>query len=67
MTAVLGVVVNGARRVLRAGTTVADLLPADPRGHAVALNGTVVLRADHATTALTEGDVVEIVAAVQGG
>jgi sulfur carrier protein len=67
MSAGLHVVVNGSARTLDAGTTVADLLPADPRGFAVALNGTVVLRADHNTTALTEGDVIEIVAAVQGG
>jgi sulfur carrier protein len=63
----MNVVVNGRAQELATGATVADLLPADPRGHAVALNGTVVLRADHATTALTEGDVVEIVAAVKGG
>ncbi|GGO89562.1 thiamine biosynthesis protein ThiS [Nocardioides phosphati] len=67
MTAPMTVVVNGESRALEPGATVADLLPADPRGHAVALNGTVVLRADHATTPLTEGDVVEVVAAVQGG
>lgn len=67
MTAALTVVVNGSPQVLDAGTTVADLLPADPRGHAVAVNGTVVLRAEHAATRLGDGDVVEIVAAVQGG
>ncbi|HSX66222.1 sulfur carrier protein ThiS [Nocardioides sp.] len=67
MTAALNVVINGSPQALTAGTTVADLLPTDPRGHAVARNGTVVLRADHATTPLTEGDVIEIVAAVQGG
>ena len=53
--------------MLAPGTTVADLLPADPRGHAVAVNGSIVLRAEHAATPLCEGDVVEIVAAVQGG
>lgn len=67
MTVPLTVVVNGEARVLGAGTTVADLLPADPRGHAVAVNGSVVLRADHARTRLGDGDVVEVVVAVQGG
>ncbi|MDR6175803.1 sulfur carrier protein [Nocardioides zeae] len=51
-------------------TTVAALVAAtvgDPAGHAVALNGVVVRRADHHDTPLADGDVVEIVTAVQGG
>lgn len=45
---------------------IADLLPPDPRGLAVAVNGEVVPRAEHGRP-LAEGDVVEIVTAVQGG
>ena len=37
------------------------------RGLAVALNGTLVRRADWAATALKAGDAVEIVRAMQGG
>lgn len=59
-------VINGEARALPPGSTVADLLP-DPTGHAVALNGAVVPRAGHASTPLQDGDVVEIVTAVQGG
>jgi len=59
--------VNGEARTLDAPATVADLLPTETRGLAVAVNGTVVPRARHATTAVTDGDVIEIVTAVQGG
>jgi len=38
-----------------------------PQGIAIALNGCVVRRRDWATTALGEGDRVEIVRAMQGG
>jgi len=38
-----------------------------PEGIAMALNGRVVRRADWAATALSEGDRVEIVRAMQGG
>jgi sulfur carrier protein len=37
------------------------------RGMAVAVNGQVIPRSQHATTELTEGATVEIVTAVQGG
>ncbi len=62
--------VNGMSEPL--APTVAALLTArdiapDGRGVAVALNGAVVRRADWATTALSAGDVVEIVRAMQGG
>ncbi|GAA4100363.1 sulfur carrier protein ThiS [Nocardioides kongjuensis] len=63
----MNLTVNGSAREVAEGTVVRDLLPEDCRGTAVAVNGAVVLRADHATTPLTEGDVVEIVTAVQGG
>jgi sulfur carrier protein len=62
--------VNGVSEPL--APTVAALLAArdiapDGRGVAVALNGAVVRRADWATTALNDGDTVEIVRAMQGG
>lgn len=59
--------INGEQREIAAPLTVADLLPGDPRGHAVAVNGAVVPRARHGVHLLREGDVVELVTAVQGG
>lgn len=61
------IMVNGEPRPLVEPLTVADLVPADARGLAVALNGVVVPRGAHATTTLADGDLVEIVTAVQGG
>lgn len=62
---------NGETQQLAAGT-VAELVAARSdmpagRGLAVALNGTLVRRADWATTPLKPGDAVEIVRAMQGG
>ena len=63
--------INGEPEPL-AARTVAELiaersgLPAG-RGLAVALNGTLVRRADWAATPLKPGDAVEIVRAMQGG
>jgi len=37
------------------------------RGVAVAINGEVVRRAEHANRVLKEGDRVEVIRAVQGG
>lgn len=66
-------VLNGAP-VTTPSTTVAGLLaaylqarPGGIQGCAVAVDGVVVPRADHATTTLRDGAVVEIVTAVQGG
>jgi sulfur carrier protein len=64
--------VNGSPDRVPAGHTVADLLRAAtgspaPRGVAVALNGTVVRRADWPTTGLSDGDRVEVLTAKQGG
>ena len=61
------ITVNGDPATVAAGGTVADVLPGDARGLAVAVNGVVVRRTDHVTTPLAEGDAVEIVTAVQGG
>ncbi len=64
------VTVNGERRQLSPGATVASLveqLSAPARGVAVAVDGEVVPRTDWADTALPEGAHVEVVAAIQGG
>jgi sulfur carrier protein len=66
------VTVNGERRELEAGATVAGvvaLLDVAPgaRGVAVALDGEVVSRSRWTQTKLTDGALVEIVAAIQGG
>ena len=60
------IVLNGQPASLAPDATVADLL-SDRRGVAVAVNGDVVPRDRHSTTALQDGDVVEVVTAVQGG
>jgi sulfur carrier protein len=63
--------VNGETEQLSV-STIAELvaeksdMPAG-RGLAVALNGTLVRRADWANTPLQAGDAVEIVRAMQGG
>lgn len=51
-------------------TTVAELmeeLKAPQTGIAIALNGSVVRRAQHHSTPLHDGDEIEIIRAVQGG
>ena len=64
--------VNGERRELAAGATVAsvvELLDVAPgaRGVAVALDGQVVTRSRWAETELGDGALIEVVAAIQGG
>jgi sulfur carrier protein len=64
------VTVNGQRREVAAGSTVAqlvDLLTRAPAGVAVAVNDAVVRRGDWASTVLGDADRVEILTAVQGG
>jgi sulfur carrier protein len=64
------VTVNGERREVPERTTVRGLIELlDLAGGPVAVeqNGEVVPRAEHAATALAEGDVVEIVHFVGGG
>jgi sulfur carrier protein len=66
------VVVNGAERDVRAGTSVATLVEqvaAEPTGAgiAVAVNGEVIPRGSWEERTLEDGDAVEVVAAVQGG
>jgi len=60
------IVLNGQPTTRAPGATVADLVPTTP-GLAVAVNGEVVPRDRHPTTPLRDGDVVEVVTAVQGG
>lgn len=61
------VIVNGEPRLLPDDSTIATLVPAGSAGIAAALNGSVVPRGRHASTALHEADVVDIVTATQGG
>ena len=66
----MNVAVNGEDRRLDLGTTVADLLRSlELLGKPVAVerNGSTVPKAQHAQTALVEGDRVEIVTFVGGG
>lgn len=61
--------VNGEAREVGPATTVGDLvrsLTRDPTGCAVAVNGAVVPRSDW-EQAVTSGDRVEVLTAVQGG
>ncbi|MFB7995578.1 sulfur carrier protein ThiS [Streptomyces sp. NPDC056002] len=62
--------VNGEGRQVAPGTTLDALvstLTSAPSGVAAALNETVVPRTRWAVTALTDGDRVEVLTAVQGG
>ncbi|MGE0861671.1 MAG: sulfur carrier protein ThiS [Gammaproteobacteria bacterium] len=61
--------VNGAPRALPGGSSVADLIAQlDVRGrYAVEVNGEIVPRSTHAEHRLTDGDRVEVVAAIGGG
>jgi thiamine biosynthesis protein ThiS len=66
----LHLTLNGEPRTAQTGDTVADLLRALnlPRETvAVERNRDVVRRADHATTLLADGDVIELVQFVGGG
>ena len=61
---------NGQARELPDGSTVVQAVAAlteAATGVAAALNGYVVPRGSWAATALTDGDQVEVVTAVQGG
>lgn len=66
----MNISVNGEPRQFAPGTaldTVVRTLTPAPSGVAAALNETVVPRAQWPSTALTEGDRVEVLTAVQGG
>lgn len=64
------VIVNGTPRALAGGACVADavrLVTAASTGIAAAVNGQVVTRSRWEATPLAEGDLVEVLTAVQGG
>jgi sulfur carrier protein len=68
----MNVTLNGESRELREGATVNDAVEAsgaqpDGRGVAVAVDGEVVPRGQWAATALSDGQRVEVLQAVQGG
>jgi sulfur carrier protein len=64
--------VNGQAREIASPARLTDVLDlpegaSTRRGIAVAVNGKVIPRSQHASTELTDGARVEIVTAVQGG
>ena len=62
--------VNGVDREMPDGTTVSGLLEAlrvPAAGVAVAVNGTVVPKAEHGSTEVPNHAAVEVLTAVQGG
>lgn len=59
-------IVNGETTQVRDRLRLTDLVP-DPRGVAVAVNGSVVRAADWSHTWLRDDDRVEVVTAHQGG
>ncbi|QIJ62915.1 sulfur carrier protein ThiS [Streptomyces sp. JB150] len=66
----MNISVNGETREVAPGTAldaVVRTLTTAPSGVAAALNETVVPRGQWATTALSDGDRVEVLTAVQGG
>ncbi|HZF87374.1 sulfur carrier protein ThiS [Streptomyces sp.] len=66
----MNISVNGEAREVAPGTaldTLVRALTTAPSGVAAALNETVVPRAQWATTALSDGDRIEVLTAVQGG
>jgi sulfur carrier protein len=66
----IAITVNGKRRQIEGETDVAAFLRAlkiDPRTVAVACNGEVVPRDEHANVTVRDGDAVEIVRMVGGG
>ncbi|MER5642261.1 sulfur carrier protein ThiS [Kitasatospora sp. NPDC002227] len=66
----ISLTVNGEPREVAAPASLAEVVAAlskSPTGVAAALNETVVPRASWAATALSAGDRVEILTAVQGG
>ncbi len=63
-------IINGVPQTTPALVNVAELaawLDLPPFGSAVELNGAVVRKADHASTALKDGDRLEVVRLVGGG
>jgi sulfur carrier protein len=66
----MNVIINGQAVELSDGATTASavqVLTSAPSGIAVAVNGEVVRRGDWESTPLADGDLVEVLTAVQGG
>ncbi len=66
----MNISLNGEPREVASGTaldTAVAMLTAAPSGVAAALNETVVPRTRWSSTALADGDRVEVLTAVQGG
>lgn len=66
----ISITINGKSRTLDRETAIPDLLASldvNPRLVAVAINGEVVPKRQHATTAVHDGDLIEIVRMVGGG
>lgn len=64
------ITLNGERREIEAGVTVAMLvetLGGDPRGIAIERNLEIVPKSEHATTVIEDGDRLEVVQFVGGG
>ena len=64
------ILVNGDVSSQPAGTTVSvlvDHVAPSPKGIAVAVNGEIIPRSCWTTTALADGDEVEVLGAAQGG
>jgi sulfur carrier protein len=62
--------INGESRDLPPGTTLVDLLAAlstSTRGSAAVVDGEVVPRAEWPTYEIRDGQVIELITAVQGG
>jgi sulfur carrier protein len=62
--------INGEQKQFPAGINVAALVAAMPlagKRFAIELNGEIVPRSSHGTTALQDGDRLEVVVAVGGG
>ncbi|MFD6436981.1 sulfur carrier protein ThiS [Streptomyces venezuelae] len=70
MSTPFAVSLNGEERAVASGTTLEALVATLSSAHsgvAAAVNETVVPRAQWSTTALSAGDRVEVLTAVQGG
>ena len=66
----MNITVNGERRALDDGATLAQLLDAETtstRGTAAAVDGEVVPRGEWPAFVLADGQAVELLTAVQGG
>lgn len=66
----ISLTLNGQSTTLPPNSAVIEAvkrLPVEGKRYAVELNGEIVPKSQHATTALKEGDKVEIVIAVGGG